>query len=490
MTTPFKFSRWRACFLAALTVLAALIPAGCSFGGWVAATTATASAATSAPVRAATTPSGDGLFLIITDIHFDPFADTALAPQLAAAPIDEWRGLLDGASDGSFSPYGSDSNWELMKSALRTARNAAQSYDYVLYAGDYISHGFNADYDTYIGGGQEGLQDFVIKTMKFVGEELHRHFPEAPLLGTLGNNDAICGDYMIAPESPLLAALQDQWGQLSGDPTAFSDFKLGGYYAIPHPTVPDHDFIVLNSIFWSQRYVDQCGPPGIDPGVMQLEWLRWKLSKARLEGRHVSLLMHVPIGMNAYSSAGSVVCTPSPTPFMHERYSKPLLATLRAHASLLGNGFAGHTHMDSFRVASSSDGTPFLALRITPSVSPIFDNNPSFAVVVYDRTTSVQKDYRLHYLTNLSDVGSGDPPVWAVEYDFDLAYGEPGFGPAQALAVADKIQSDVASRSNFMQFYAVSSSDSSPVTEQNWKVFACAQTALTAEEFEDCTCED
>jgi hypothetical protein len=46
--------------------------------------------------------------------------------------------------------------------------------------------------------------------------------------------------------------------------------------------------------------------------------------------------------------------------------------------------------MDDFRVSTSSP--PSLPLRITPSVSPIFKNNPAFSVMSYNLTTASVPD--------------------------------------------------------------------------------------------------
>src|SRR5262249_14433439 len=50
------------------------------------------------PARATTLPftagAGQGVFLHVSDIHFDPFADPALVPRLIAAPVDEWQAIF------------------------------------------------------------------------------------------------------------------------------------------------------------------------------------------------------------------------------------------------------------------------------------------------------------------------------------------------------------------------------------------------------------
>jgi hypothetical protein len=53
---------------------------------------------------------GQGVFLIISDIHFDPFADPAIVEELVAADLDAWRGIFERSQKKGFAQYGSDTN--------------------------------------------------------------------------------------------------------------------------------------------------------------------------------------------------------------------------------------------------------------------------------------------------------------------------------------------------------------------------------------------
>jgi sphingomyelin phosphodiesterase acid-like 3 len=124
---------------------------------------------------------GQGVFLLISDIHFDPFADPAIVGELVAADVHAWRGIFEGSRATKFAPYGSDSNYPLMRSALEAARRLLPRPDFVLYAGDYLAHEFEAKFDAAAGGGPEAYRRFVIKTMTFVSDRLREAFPEAPV---------------------------------------------------------------------------------------------------------------------------------------------------------------------------------------------------------------------------------------------------------------------------------------------------------------------
>ncbi len=93
------------------------------------------------------------MFLIVTDIHFDPFADPALIEQLVAAEADAWPGIFESAGPQGFAQYGSDANYPLMMSALDEAAKLLPQPDFVLYAGDYLVHQFETKFEAHAAAG-------------------------------------------------------------------------------------------------------------------------------------------------------------------------------------------------------------------------------------------------------------------------------------------------------------------------------------------------
>jgi sphingomyelin phosphodiesterase acid-like 3 len=433
---------------------------------------------------------GQGLFLIITDIHFDPFADPAIVEDLVAADVGAWSNIFESGSH-AFAQYGSDANYPLMMSALDSARKLLPQPDFVLYAGDYLVHQFETKFEAH-GGGPETFAPFVIKTMTFVSEQLQKTFPQTPVYGTLGNDDAICGNYMVAPGQAFLAAVGKLWAAHSAHPEAFADFGIGGFYVVPHPTVQDRDLIVLNTVLWSTNYQNRCNPAAGDPGAVQLAWLEWALYRTKLGGRTASLLFHIPPGIDSYySSDGSGTCREDVATFLKEGYEKPFLALLERYRDILQGSYAGHSHMDDFRIVAGDAGDPILLTHITPAISPIFQNNPGFGLVLYDRASGDLIDYATVYLTNLEAAGRGEAARWAIEYTFRDAYGYAAYDPETATRLAQSIRNDAAVRDDYITFYPVSTSSTDPpINQQNWKAYACAQTELTTETFAACYCGD
>jgi hypothetical protein len=238
--------------------------------------------------------------------------------------------------------------------------------------------------------------------------------------------------------------------------------------------VANQEIIVLNTIFWSTSY-KSCAPDSGDPGEAEIEWLGWKLYTANLLHRGVTLVMHIPPGMDAYSSSQGQ--RQDPVSFWQEKY-QTRFSNLMSTYSNVQLALAGHIHMDDFRTAA---GPSLLPLRITPSVSPIFRNNPAFSVITYDLTTAAVSDIRTYFLAL-----SSPTPTWSTEYQFSGAYHISSFSAANLSAVAGAIRSGGAAERTFEKYYAVSAP--SPIHSFNFLFYSCAQTDLTTTSYSDCVC--
>lgn len=416
-------------------------------------------------------PPATGRFLALGDIHFDPFADPAIVPKLIAADAERWPAIFASSRLTAPAGAGSDTNYPLLDSALKAAAAAAgkPGYDFVLLTGDLLSHGFEDSFAKYGGADKAALSAFTLKTLTFVNREVRRRFRGALLIEALGNNDNDCGDYQPRPGAPLLAATAATLPAVAGDPQARADFAAGGNYALPHPRTPNHLLLVLDSVFWSPKYRDACGASGSEAGSAQLAWLEWQLFRARERGQTVSLVMHIPPGINPHESTPA-----APVPFWVDAWRDRFLAITAAYAPLLTAGYAGHTHMDDFRILSAPAG-PYLAIRVTPSVTPLFGNNPSFAVMRYGIA-----DARLAGYVSYVFQGGG----WQLQYDFGQTYGYDGYSAANLTALAAAIRSGGSARAAYALYYT--SGAKSPITDQNALVYACAQTELLADAFATC----
>jgi sphingomyelin phosphodiesterase acid-like 3 len=418
----------------------------------------------------------NGRVLLISDIHFDPLADPAMVRQLVAAPASQWSDIFAPSAEDGYAHSPNDSNYSLLKSALSAA--AAQGpFDFVIASGDYLRHGFQSAF-VKAGGSPPDYPAFATKAAVFVVNTLQNTLG-VPVYVALGNNDSASGDYGLDPGGVFLSALANSLQILANNPDAAADFRAAGFYELPHPTLPKEDILVLNSVLWSRSY-SILGSNINDPGAPEIQWLSWKLYEARILGRKIILVMHIPPGIDSYASSRRGDCK-SPVQFWRDRYLTQFRELMDSYGDLVQIALAGHTHMDDFRLLGVSGGKPPLVIRITPAISPVFGNNPAFSVLNYDTVTGDISDIAMYYLDLAK---GGNDPRWALEYHFPGAYGYNAVNAPNLTALAASIQGDPKVRQVFAGYYAASAR--SPITSTNWPFYSCAETQFIAADYSGC----
>ena len=180
-------------------------------------------------------------------------------------------------------------------------------YDYVIVTGDFLAHNFDARYRQCVGGGDEAYQKFASDTIGFVDGMIAKALPGVPVFAALGNNDSDKGDYAEPSEVFLQSVGQDwsrAWGNLpaAARATALASFERAGNYALPHPTVPNNELVILNSNLWAARNTRACSETDPDPGG-QFQWLEEVLGRVKRAGGTATLIMHVLPGIDAMKSS-------------------------------------------------------------------------------------------------------------------------------------------------------------------------------------------
>ncbi len=446
-------------------------------------------------VPAAAGPAAGERVLIATDLHFNPMADPALVDRLAAADPSAWPAILDGAPDRSLGRYGADTTWPLLRSAVRAMKMVVPDPAFVLLPGDFLAHGFRRQFDAVAHRHTNAnYRTFVRKTMQFVTGRIARAFPGRPILLTLGNNDSGCGDYQLAPHGRFLAAtlplVRRLLGRAGGAGIAPSWAGYGNY-SVVLPRPPGVRVLVLNTVFFSAHYRNRCGAPGeADPGRATLAWLGRRLAAAKAAGAKVWLLYHIPPGADAYATFRSGFCPDAFVPLWKPAYAKPFAALMRRYAGTIAASFAGHLHMDDFRLIGAG-GSPAGFVLITPAVSPIFGQNPAFRTVSFDGAGRL-RDETTYDLTNLTNAGAGTPAAWQAEYTFTRAWHLPRLDTASLARLVRMIAQKPAVRRQWVRFYGVSS----PITAlalaapigHPARAVLCAPAHLTPQDYNRCYC--
>jgi hypothetical protein len=254
-------------------------------------------------------------------------------------------------------------------------------------------------------------------------------------------------------------------------------FSTGGYYYVDVPALRNMRIIAVNTNFFSTNYTNPCGKPGPDAGLRQIVWLDAELRLARDEGRRVWLLFHIPPGLDVYDTEeyGGACPDAKPQSFWKDAYQQKYLAITAAHGKTIAGSFAGHTHQDEFRLASGG------FVHITPSITPVFGNNPAFEIVDVTPRGEVV-DYVAHHLPNVA-------LPWAREYSWSESYAEPRYDAATLTQLEAAVAADTTVREKYFTYFSSGSPKSSAGALAGWRGYWCGFRMRTASAFSACYCD-
>jgi sphingomyelin phosphodiesterase acid-like 3 len=446
-------------------------------------------AALSPAVRAAPAVSQ---LLVMSDIHFDPTAQPQLVDRLAAAEPRQWQAIFDSAGGQKPSRYGSDTNWPLLRSALQQMKETLPRPAFLLLPGDFLVHQFRNKFDAATRDHSDAAyRGFVRKTMQFLALQFEHTFPATPILPVLGNNDDDCGDYQLQPDGPFLADSLPILRMLLGDAGREPGFaRQWTSYGNAGVTVHGLRVLLVNTIYFSRNYRNACGSPGgSDPGGATLAWLASELAAAHRAHRPVWLVYHIPPGIDGYATWRQGSCPDKVMPMWDDRYAHPFSDLLRRYADTIAANFAGHTHMDDFRLIG--DGNHYFGFTlITPALSPIFGQNPAFRSVVFDQAGGIL-DQTTFGVTNLGAADAAMPPRWRLEYTFSAEWQLPRVDLPSLEQLYTMIATVPKDRERWHTLFPVSS----PVywTENHAdtnaiRAFDCATGHVSAADYQRCWC--
>jgi len=481
-----------------------------------------------------------GTFVSLSDIHFDPFYDPALFAELMETDASAWGGVFEASTLTEIAPAGSDSNYNLLASALRAAREAAPDPDFVVVSGDFLAHGFQQSFRDATGAlaaeresvagdcrsdGRPPLQCFTDRTIEFVALMLRESFGEAPIYPVLGNNDSYCGDYEIDPVGPFVERTGATWSRRlidAGNRASFdATFRDGGNYVVAPPASGGR-IIALNTNLLSPHYRDACAvsdarelaPVGFPPrgaaadaatsqgqgtaarpvgavspeaSMAQVRWLATQLEQAESAGEGALILYHIPAGTDVYATLkhGSTDTVEGVVGFWQTEYGPALLDIIAAYRNTIRGILAGHTHMDQYLLVPGPDSATLTFEHITPAISPMFGNNPAFKVFTYERGGFALLDYTTHYLPVVG-VGAAETRAWQTEYVFSEAYSLPRLSVSTLAALWPRVTRDGPDRARFERYFAAGNEAATSFTDQTRIAYGCGIGTVTPSQFVAC----
>ncbi len=447
---------------------------------------------------------GKGRLLLASDIHFNPMADPALMNRLLAAPPERWQGILQRSRLTAFSQYGHDTNWWLLRSTLDQMRATLPHPAMLIVTGDLLAHQFpqtfaNITHDP----DRAHYRSFVLKTVQFIALELRKRFPQTTVLLTPGNNDDDCGDYAILGGATFLtdtSALMR--GLAHGSDTFATDWRALGSYNVANPAVANARIISLNTVFYSQNYngsdfLQGCAAKPADDGSRLLQWLDANLEQARAANQKVWLMFHIPPGIDGYSStrqnlsqllktgsADTGGCSKAIVPMWVPDWTTKFDELLQKYSGTVVASFAGHTHVDDFRLIGAGGDSPAFIL-VDPPVSPVYMQNPSFRVIDFAADGALT-DQSTYYLTNLDEASKKVRGVWRKEYTFTEEWKLDRLDAASLATLYQRIVTDQATRERWFDLYSVSAVQGLPPDIE--RGLYCAVEGLSVPAYQACYC--
>ena len=443
--------------------------------------------------------------LLVSDIHFEPFADPDKAVKLASAPVGGWKAILAApdspgrsekfaALEQACHTRGEDTTFALLESSLRAIQANAANAKFVTVSGDLISHAFTCKFGAVFPHAAPGdYRAFVEKTIAFVVGSLRETLPGVPVYAALGNNDSDCGDYQLDANSEFLAAT----GKVvaadlpeAEKKRAETDFAAEGYFSVSLPAPIEHTrLLVLDNVFMSRRYTTCSGKEDGSAAAAQIAWLEKQLDEARRNKEHIWVMGHIPPGVDAYATASkglSICAGKAPTMFLS---TEALPETLAKYGDVIQLVILGHTHMDELRLLMPENGgadARGVAVKMVGSISPINGNNPSFTVAKIDAATGALKDYKVIAASNQTGIDA----TWSEEYDFAQVYKEPDFTAASLKSLIAAFDADKAAQTSASQNYIHDYGTGIATRELNlfWPQYVCALKNDAGDAFAKCVC--
>jgi hypothetical protein len=370
--------------------------------------------------------------------------------------------------------------------------------------GDLLAHGFpqayrNATHDS----DGKYYRAFVLKTVEFLGWELRKRFNKSQILITPGNNDDECGDYDIEADGPFLSDTADLTRNLarSGGPLT-ANWKALGSYTVQPRAIRGVRIISLNSVFFSNKYhaasfANGCSQVGSTAASRTFTWLESNLVLARQAHEKVWLMLHIPPGIDGYStmmqyrqmSQGAApseeLCSKAIVPMWNPVWTSRFDSIMQDFQTTIVASFAGHNHTDDFRVINAGEAGGDFVL-IDPPISPIYGQNPAFRVVAFG-TDGGLADQSTYYLTNLKAAGSETPGKWMREYNFAAEWQSPQLDASSLGKIYERIKNDPQARAQWLSLLNVSSPDDQvPLTAVG--SLDCAIAALEPSTYQTCYC--
>lgn len=431
------------------------------------------------------TPVQPSQFLVLSDIHFDPFVachnttPCALINLLRELPAKQWDSLLTNM-DTDAPQYHQDTNFVLLKSSLAEAKQIGdqQGAKFVLVLGDFLAHDYNTNFKKYSDDSSDtSYQDFVKKTFEFLTIELQQTFPNIDVYPLIGNNDSDQDDYVAIPKGHFYRNTGTVWSglikNLKNQHEMRDQFGYGAFYAVDFPGQSNMRLIVMNSLLLSKLAKGSGVSAAADE---EMNWLHRELQFAKNKNQKALIVMHIPAGIDVFTSLKMPTFTI--VEFWKSQYTQRFHDEIKQFAPNISGILAGHLHSDWFQSITFPDSSVEVPVIGTPSISPVHGNNPGFKIFTYSPSTQQLDDYVTYY------DALDNSQAWNLEYTFSVIYNS-NCHECPILSGIDQLK-ELGDLSGFYKtFYAVDNG-SPPIAAQWSPYYWCAIHEMTPDDYQKC----
>ncbi|KAI0995409.1 Endopolyphosphatase [Podosphaera aphanis] len=325
-------------------------------------------------------PTLHGRFLHITDLHPDPYykAHTSTEEQDICHRERGVAGIYGAEKSDCDSPE------ILINATFKWIKeNLKGEVDFVIYTGDSSRH----ENDALIPRTPEEVLDsnrwIMSKFLEVFGQENNPNEFDLPVISTLGNNDILPHNVVLAGPNEWLHAYSDIWSSLIPKDQRKS-FQKGGWYHVE--VIPDKLAVFsLNTLYFFSRngMLNGCAEPS-EPGFEHFEWLRVQLQNIRERGMKAIIIGHVPPARTSSKALWRESCWQKYTLWLHQ------------YRDIVIGGIYGHMNIDHF------------LLHDTQEI-----NNSSLAGISTDSANIMEDEFSTqsakNYLSDLREQWAGLP---------------------------------------------------------------------------------
>ena len=207
---------------------------------------------------------------------------------------------------------------------------------------------------------------------------LKHYFLDAPIIFSLGNNDAFVHDAFLPGPNDALNVLGKIWLD-EFDSECIESFRKGGYWSIwIGPTVK---VISLNTLyFFKNNFLSMDCESEASPGSLQISWLESELSEIGSKDAKAIIIGHIP---------------PIKV-FFHETCLKHYLNVIQTYSEVISYQSFGHIHMDDLFILKNQ-GISIGFCLVSPALSTVF--NPSYRIYEISSSNGSLINYHQYYAT-------------------------------------------------------------------------------------------